>query len=49
MALYDSPTYYEPGYVADWNRVEKKIEYQLDGKDYKEATTMMQYIADVWS
>lgn len=46
--VYDSPTYYEPGYVADWNRVEKKIEYQLDGKDYKEATAMMQYITDTW-
>jgi len=47
--IYDSPTYYEPGYVADWNRVEKKIEYQLDGKDYKEAMAMLQYAADVWS
>ena len=41
-------SYYEPGYVAEWNRVEKKIEYQLDGKPYKEAMGMMQYIYDTW-
>ncbi len=47
-SIYESPTYYEPGVVADWNRVEKKIEYQLDGKPYKEAMSMLQYIYDTW-